>query len=99
MDNGCYLGGDGLSWDFTWEAVPGTRFYELEAQYGDPGTWAPLVLGSVENSIHYESGYSEDELPYMWRVRANYADLSGWSEWSESRLFYVEPDDTDCFTR
>lgn len=96
MDNACD-GADRIEWAFHWRLVPGASQYQLWV--AREGSMNPAVNQSVPEQRYTHvarGGYvaSHNLTGWGWRVRAQVG--AGWSEWSETRAFQVEPPGTDC---
>jgi len=76
--------------DFTWQAVPGAQFYQLEVSldslFGsiDQSYWHPRVYQpSAADSIRYCGRY-------FWRVRAASSNWNDYTAWSD-RFWFALP--------
>jgi len=97
LDNGRRDGLDNIVWDFDWSDCPGASEYHLYVI--GPNTTKPKIDNSAitSSSYQYISAGSfiaeQSRSTWTWRVRAR---VNGqWGEWSETRVFNVEPVDTD----
>ena len=96
LDNGRIDGFDQVVWDFDWSDCPEASEYQLYV------IGSQVVSPVIDNSTLTVSAYHEIRVSYMgganlfgwtWKVRAG---ANGqWGEWSETRVFDVEPPDTD----
>ncbi|PYI55800.1 DUF4962 domain-containing protein [Paenibacillus flagellatus] len=76
--------------DFGWPNVSGTDFYEL--QVATDSTFHTIVYQKNDIAINYYN-VPDPFTPgqsYFWRVRFHHA--SGWSVWSDTRKFRIDPD-------
>lgn len=96
LDNGCYNSSDPISWYFDWSDYPYATSYNLYVigQYATYPIIDAVIPYSEFQDISY--GYISDanRLGWTWKVRA-FAN-GEWQPWSETRVFNVEPANTDC---
>ena len=94
LDNGCRYGQDSITWDFSWFQVAGATKYHLFVI--GPNATTPLIDRNLTATIFHNvvTGYIGYYNGWKWKVRA-YVDGS-WTAWSETRVFGVEPIDSDC---
>jgi hypothetical protein len=95
LDNGRNDGLDRIIWDFHWSDCPGATEYQLYVI----GNYAqnPRIDEIVSNASYQseEGGWigGNNLYGWTWRVRAK---VNGeWGPWSETRVFDVEPPDSD----
>ncbi|SFB44819.1 Carbohydrate binding domain-containing protein [Cohnella sp. OV330] len=76
--------------DFGWPAVSGTDVYEL--QVASDSAFGNIVHQKNDIPINYYSvpNTFTDGQSYFWRVR--FHNASGWSVWSDTRQFRIDPD-------
>ena len=96
MDNGRQDYLDSVTWDFDWSDCPGATAYHLYV------IGAAATIPTIDNSMLTSSSYHHvaitfiadvNRLNWTWKVRAK---VNGqWGEWSETRLFDIEPVNTD----
>lgn len=97
LDNGRTDTLDAVTWDFDWSDCPRATQYQLFVIH--EGAQNPLINDSriTASSYHHERQGSyitnQNRFGWTWRVRAM---VDGrWSDWSETRIFAVEPVDSD----
>lgn len=71
---------------FTWPAVSGATWYELDIQQVDGWTWSTWVGDS--NTTYTPSGWSLANASYRWRVRG-WGNTIGYGGWSDDAEFTV----------
>jgi hypothetical protein len=95
LDNGRTDSKDNIVWDFDWNDIPGVNMYELYV-IGANALY-PVINTQISSSSYHSArtGYiaSQNCYGWTWKVRASAGGL--WSDWSEVRLFDVEPVNSD----
>jgi len=95
LDNGCYDHSDQIIWSFDWEDCENAS-YNIVVLGGSASS--PAVDEWVDTSeyIKNTTAYIVDRnrLDWTWKVRSLVDGELG--DWSEVRVFDVEPLDTDC---
>jgi hypothetical protein len=95
LDNGRYDGKDRIIWDFHWSDCPRATEYQLYA-IGNLAQNPRIDVTVSDSSYHSEEGgyiANKNLYGWTWRVRAK---VNGeWGLWSETRVFDVEPLDSD----
>lgn len=97
MDNGCYSVRNERVWVFGWSAIPKATSYHLYvigANAVNPAINNPNIKSTdyIERSVGYIA--NQNRMGWRWKVRAM---VNGeWSNWSQERVFHVEPLNTDC---
>jgi hypothetical protein len=96
LDNGCDSLAEMTIWDFDWTDCPSASEYAIyvmgaRAQF-------PVINTTVRESFydHESPGYvvEPNRSGWIWKVRAK---IDGeWREWSVTKVFHVEPLNTDC---
>lgn len=98
MDNGCMDRSDGIEWDFEWEAVPNAKKYHLYVKSRSASI--PVVdnkgLAKTVYKHRKPKTYIGGRGPSIWSWRVRAFVGKNWTEWSEDRIFAIEPLDTDC---
>ncbi|MBT3958556.1 MAG: hypothetical protein HN645_01025 [Gemmatimonadales bacterium] len=96
VDNGCVGWTDPKVWYFDWTDVAGSTTYQLYVI--GPGATNPVINDSATDSEYQLSGtgYVIDSNRQGWRWRVRGYTRGVWGDWSEERLFDVEPLGTDC---
>lgn len=100
LDNGCNGIDEIMSWFFDWSNCPNATSYNLYVKY--PGAKNPTLDIIITDSEYLFSQRNawiayQLRLGWTWKVRAL---LNGeWGEWSNDRIFNVEPLNTDCFPK
>lgn len=76
--------------DFGWPAVAGTDVYEL--QVATDSAFGNIAYQKNDIAINYYNfpNTFTDGQSYFWRVR--FHNASGWSVWSDTRQFRIDPD-------
>lgn len=96
MDNGDTGRADGIVWDFDWSDVNGATQYQLYVIH--QGSANPVIdTTTPSSSFHHlsQGSYVADFNRYAWTWKVR-AQVDGqWKDWSEVRIFDVEPVNTD----
>jgi len=98
MDNSCSpAGSETIIWDFDWMDVTFATAYHLYVI--GPSATVPVINAVMTGSefSYVSGGYIPDgnRFGWEWKVRARNA-TGTWSDWPETRVFDVEPLNTDC---
>jgi hypothetical protein len=98
LDNGCVNLKDGTFWTFIWSKIPNATSYHLYVIGKNSPN--PVINKSNLTSPEYIDKSFQSYIAnryrrgWKWKVRAK---INGkWSNWSEERVFDVEPLNTDC---
>ena len=96
LDNGRIDRDDYIVWDFDWSDCPGATQYHLYVFH--IGSQFPVIDRFISSSsYHYECQgcyiTEQNRVNWTWKVRA-YVN-NQWGAWSETRIFSVEPVNTD----
>ena len=96
MDNGCYNQTNAIEWFFDWADYPGAQGYNIYVIHF--GSSIPVIDEVVPLSEYHFSSISYitngNRTNWIWRVRAKVDNQ--WTNWSNEKVFNVEPLDTDC---
>jgi hypothetical protein len=96
LDNGCSDFSDPIVRDFEWTSVPGADMYHLYVK--GKNAISPVIDADVAGTSYHDevAAYviESNRFGWTWKVRAKARGV--WGPWSESRLFDVEPLNTDC---
>lgn len=97
LDNGCDPLENDIFWVFGWSEVPNATSYHLYA-IGANALNPVIDNPNIKSTdyIHRSAGFIIDRnrMGWRWKVRAM---VNGeWSNWSEEKVFDVEPLNIDC---
>lgn len=96
LDNGCTNMSNPIEWLFSWDPVINAAQYNIQVE-----TSNHFLL--VDNSVRVPpfsrtaNGFVNDQnrFNFTWKVRTGNTD-GDWSDWSETRSFDLEANNTDC---